>query len=80
MDSPVVPVEDALYILFLLTYPLTKVSVPRRFGHFFVFLTHLASMTQRPDLEAKLGLEHLYCFTLIHSGDVHVGPLKRWSL
>ena len=29
-----------------------------------------------PDLETKLGLEHLNCFTLVHSRDVHVRPLQ----
>ena len=29
-----------------------------------------------PDLETKLGLEHLNSFTLVHPRDVHVRPLQ----
>ena len=70
-NSPVVPVEDALYILLFLAYPLTEVSVP-----WFKKKNSSIFLDSRPDLKAKLGLEHLYCFTLVHPCDIHVGPLK----
>ena len=68
---PVVPVEDTLDVFLLLTDPLSEVSMSEK-----RYLTFDVFKTLEPDLETKLGLEHLNCFTLVHSRHVHVRPLE----
>ena len=67
---PVVPVEDTLDVFFFLADPLSEVSVSEK-----KYLVLDYSKTLEPDLETKLGLEHLNRLTLIHPRDVHVRPL-----